>query len=55
MKVRRTDFLTHNIRRETIPGLDEQTYFLLLFDEEAEVSAELGEVLISYNYVQEVK
>ena len=55
MKCKRTDLFTPNIRQETVPELDEQTYFALLWDEEAEVSGVTGEYLIKYNYATEVK
>lgn len=55
MKCKRTDLLTANVRCETVPELDEQSYRSLLFDEEVEVSAVTGEYLVKYNYAQEVR
>ena len=55
MKCKRTDLFVPNVRRETVPNLEEEQYTALLFDEEVDVSAEAGEYLVHYHYAEEVE
>jgi hypothetical protein len=59
MKCKRTDLLTANVRRETIPAITDEQYKALLSDEDVDVSVEVpdesGEYLIRYHYAEEVE
>lgn len=50
MTIKKTDALTANIRRETVPGLDEEAYEKLISGEEANVPDEAADYLIARGY-----